>query len=249
MKVVVYLIRDVHEEDHRKRVQKMFRHENFTVIAPDIPYKEDVVGYNTQEAYQIGWCLADSRENYPKQPVIVLKDSSMCLSGSNTIYNVVSEALNNNDHNFDVCYLCKWKDKCHFYTNRQQISKTSYSLVKTRNAHGCQALMFTPQGRDIILGVKPMRNGEFFKGRVSFDKTLHTHVANGSIIASTISPNLFTYNLGLAVNDEDFLKVNECDAIHLNKASKSPINYYVAVLILVILFALIVWAAICVSPQ
>ncbi len=251
-KVVVYVIRDRHHEDRRHIVQKLFRTKDFTVVIPDIPYdsidSDAKNPYERQEAYQVGWCLSDAKEKYPKQPVLILKDSSLCVVNPDTVYKVIYGVINN-DTPFHVCYLCRWNDKCHLHSHRRKLKGLAMYVAKTQSPHGVQALLFSPTGRDTLLGQKPMKNGDFFKARESLSKTLHAHIVHGNLDALCVMPNLIEYDIRLALEDDDFVKVNECTSVlHSGDVHPNAINIYVAALIIIILLFLIIWAAICVAP-
>lgn len=249
-KVVVYLIRDGHHSDQRDKLRSLFKSEHFILIVPNIPLEENR-HYHSNEAYQIGWCLSDCRENYKENSCIILKDSCKCVAKKKFIYEIVYGALNN-DKSFDVCYLSKYMDKCHLYSNRRKIVKTPFGLAKTSSPHGAEALLFTRNGRDVILGIKPMKNGEFFKPRETFEKSLHYNISKGYVDAFCVFPNLFFFDISLSTSNQDYIKVNECEDIQNSLTTKNKtctINIYVATIIIIILFILIVWAAICVSPS
>jgi len=255
-KVVVYVIHDEHHEDRRSKIRNIFKKRDFHVLFPEIPYKDvdmEVDGkryelYERHEAYQVGWCLADAKENYSKNPVLVIKDSSLCAADRDTVSDVIHSSLSNSE-SFHVCYLCKWNDKCQLHSRRKKIKGTMSSLVKTQSPHGIQALLFTPDGRDVILGVKPMKNGEFFKARESLGKSLNVHIVKGNLDAFCVVPNLIAYDIGLALDDRDYLKANECSPVlAFGVSGSSSINIYVAALVIVILLILIIWAAVCVAP-
>lgn len=249
--IVVYVIRDVHHEDRRSKLVGLFKDDDFHVIIPDIGY--DVTEtpdnvYNRHEAYQVGWCLADAKENYPTQPVLIIKDSSLCVADPDTISEVVYSSLNAGG-NFHICYLGRWNDKCHLHSKRKKIRGTMSHVAKTQSPHGVQALLFSVMGRDVVLGLKPMKNGKFFKARESISRTLNLNIVRGNLDAFCVVPNLIAYDISLAQEDEDYLKANECTTVlGFGNTNSNSINIYVAVLVIIILLILIVWAAISVSP-
>lgn len=254
--VVVYVIHDEHHEDRRSRIRNIFKKKDFHVVYPEIPYKDvDMeVGnrryelYDRHEAYQAGWCLADAKEKYPANPTLIIKDSSLCAADQDTVSDVIHSSLSNKE-SFHVCYLCKWNDKCQLHSRKKRVKGTMSHLAKTQSPHGVQALLFTPEGRDVVLGVKPMKNGEFFKARESLGKSLNVHIVKGNLDAFCVVPNLIAYDISLALEDRDYLKVNECaPVLALGGSGSSAINIYVAALVIIILFIIIVWAAIYVSP-
>jgi hypothetical protein len=246
--VVVYIIRDEHHQDRRMRLRSLFSSDIFRVIVPNIPFTDEDSTKEKREAYQVGWCLSDAKESFPKNPVIVVKDSSLCVADSETVSGVISSCLSVGD--FHICYLCKWSDKCHLYSHRKEVSHTKNSIAKTQSPHGVQALLFTPEGRDLVLGIKPMKDGEFFRARGSLSKSLNHHIVRGHINAFCVVPNLVAFDISLATDDEDFLKVNECEPVNYPIVDGgNGVNVYIAIIIIVILFIVLVWAAIAASPR
>lgn len=246
-KVIVYIIRDEHHEDHRSKVKSIFHSDHFIIEMPEIPLNEDL-GSERREAYQVGWSLSDAKEKYKNYPVLILKDSSLCVADKFTVYDVIFSSLKSGK--FHVFYLCKWNDKCHLYSRKQKVKGSNSHIVKTQSPYGIQALLFTPEGRDVIIGSKPMKNGEFFRARNSLSKSLNKNIAKGYIDAFCVVPNLIAYDIGLASDDKDFLKLNECAPIlRFNSETNGAVNVYIAVIIIFILLVIIIWAAIVVYPR
>lgn len=250
MGVVVYVIKDSISSDYRAKVAQLFENKDVEVRIPDIKYG-DILSENhlpeRQEAYQVGWCLTDSKDTYPSNSVLIVKDSSTCFAGKEILNKVLRE-IRKIKHTFHVCYLGKWGDRCHLYSQRTRIKGTNYDIVKTSFPHGIQALFFSPEGRDVILGAEPMKNGEYFRARGSIAKSLTSNIRRGNLDAYCVTPNVIDYDLSLSLKDEDYLKLNQCEGVLRIDESKSGINRCVAIFVIIILLIIIVVAAITVYP-
>jgi hypothetical protein len=252
-RIPVYIIRDQHYEDRSNAVASLFIPETFLTIVPAIPSGSattDKNYYNHAEAHQVGWCLRDAKTRFPAQPLIIVKDSTICVADPQTISDIITStlALSGSKETFHLCYLCKWMDKCQLYSNRKSIPGTMATVVQTQSPHGIQAILFTPQGRDTILGKIPMNNGQRFQGRDSLSETFNREIVAGNLTALCIVPNLMEYDIRLASRDCDYLKSNSCAPIPVLRQQSSSINIYVAFIIVVILLVVLVWAAAYVAP-
>lgn len=251
MSVVVYVIRDENhtQTEHRSKVANLFS-ENCRIVIPDIHYK-DILSKDRlterHEAYQIGWCLTDARDNHSSKSILIIKDSSVCDVESEML-DVVLQEVETQRGNFDVCYFGKWNDRCHLYSRRTRILDTHYDLVKTSSPQGIQAIFFSPTGRDVILGAEPMKNGEYFHSRRSIAKSLSSNIKRGNVEAYCVTPNIIHYDLRLALKDEDYLKRNECECVSNVDETRSGVNRYVALFVIIILLVIIIAAAITVYP-
>jgi hypothetical protein len=252
-RIPVYIIRDQHYEDRSNLVASLFIPQTFLTIVPDIPLgspKSDKNYYNRAEAHQVGWCLRNAQKRFPNQPVIIIKDSSICVADPQTISDIITStiSLSVGEETFHLCYLCRWMDKCQLYSNRKSIPGTTTGVVRTQSPHDIQALLFTPQGRDTILGKIPMNNGKLFQARDSLSETFNREIVAGNLTALCIVPNLMEYDIRLASRDCDYLKSNACAPIPVLHQQSSSVNIYVAFIIVVILLIVLVWAAAYVAP-
>jgi hypothetical protein len=198
---------------------------------------------NDYENYQVMYCLADAKQQYPNEPVIIVKDTSVCNADPLTIANIVRASLNGPP--FDLCYLCKWLDQCQLYTDKRQIPDKSTVIAKTQSPHGVQCILFSVSGRDTVLGLKPMKNGNFFKlsPGYSLGKQLNEDIFEGGINAIVIVPNLIEFDLRAAVTNDDYLKLSECAAVTSTQA-QSDTSSYIWFFVIVIFVAILIWAAI-----
>lgn len=250
--VVVYILQDG-IEDRRAEMKTFFKETEdlkYKIILPEIHYQSKHNSIHPKEAhkeaYHVGWCLLDAKENYPDQNIIILKDTCLCNASQETLQTILQKYIEQSSE-FHLGYLCRWEDKCHFHSDKKPI--TGGYIAKTVSPNGLQALMVTPEGREILVGAKPMKNGHFFKPETSLNDHLNREIYNGNIEAICVVPNLFSYDIRQAQSNEDFVKVNECESVPSGLYSKgSSINQYIILLIIIILLIFIIWAAIKVSP-
>jgi hypothetical protein len=250
--IVVYIVQDNPRLDRRTVVKSFFRSDIYTVVLPSIDYnpqKESVRSVEAHyEAYQMGWCLLDAKEQYPSHSILFIKDSCLCTASQEAIDDIVLHYHQRRD-DFDVGYLCKWEDKCHLHSQKESLKDMDAYIAKTVSPHGLQALLITPSGRDILIGQKPMKNGYFFKPEMSLSLHLNREIVDGNVDALCVVPNLFAYDLRLVQTNDDFLKANECEVVPSDLYRQgSYINQYIIILIIIILLIFIIWAAIKVSP-
>lgn len=197
------------------------------------------------ESYRVQWCLQDARNKSPSNSVIILKDTSVSNANTDRISEIVSEVLKDTD--WDLCYLCKWMDRCDLYSNEVQINGLSTHLVKTQSPHGIQALMFSPSGRDIVLGLTKMNNDKVFTPvKKPLSLQLNEAISAGNISAKCVVPNLIEYDILSASNPKDYLKAAECVVDSASSKSNSFAESSSGIswwwfIIIVLLIIFIVW--------
>ena len=254
--IVVYILTSDVESKQTGKLASLFSHPMFKVnilsISPPNDLKSDmkdkkVTDKNLAESYRIRWCLKDAKKNTPKNHVVVLKDTSVSNASTNQMANVISAAINSG--NWDVCYLAKWLDRCDLHSNKKPINGTMTTLSKTVSPHGLQALVFSPNGRDVVLGDKKMKNGELFQNPDKpldkpLDEKLNENIANKNITATTPDPNLINFDISSAKKPSDFLKASECDIAEIlgdkkMQEVKQTSNWFWFLLIIVIVLLIL----------
>jgi hypothetical protein len=258
--IQIYLIQEDHSNDRREKIAHTLSSNNrYNLHIPNIEYNPISVhsidkgstskkSESHYEAYQIGWCLLDSKEKYPSDSTVIIKDTSLLMASEETLDNVLDYYLERQEQ-YHIGYLCRWEDKCHLHAMKRNISESEYYVSKTISPYGLQAFVVTPHGRDILIGQTPMKNGKYFKPEECLSMSLNRQIQNKNIDAMCVVPNLFTFDLRLARRDEDYLKVNECEPIDSSLyVQSSSINQYIVILIIIILLIFIIWATIKVSP-
>ena len=154
--VVVYILSDDPTSSKVQKLKKLFGHPMFIVNALS-PTCQDSRSELDCEYNRCVAALNDSHHNSSTDYTIIVKDSSISMASPELMADVINTTINSGD--FDICYLCKWADRCDLYTNKIPINNTSALIVKTQSGSGVQALLFAPSGRVIILRNKPMKNG------------------------------------------------------------------------------------------
>ncbi len=193
--------------------------------------------YDQIEALSIQEALRQSRIKYPNSSVIVIKNSSVSNTSSSKIIFL-----------YDLCYINRWSDKCQLYTKKLTIDETTM-ITTTQSPNGVQAIMYTPNGRDIILGLRPMKNGKLFIVTQPIAQQLTMMIYQGNISAKCIVPNLVEYNINDAVSNADYLKVQECDLVYTPE--QTNINTVSFFWFFLILFLLIIlgWCLLKIGPK
>lgn len=204
------------------------------------------------ENYQVIDALTQAATEWPTMNVILVKDSSVSNASPEIVTRKV--LMGNNAQNWDLYYLCKWSDQCQKYVNvalpEEEIRAGGSYLAWTYSPYGFQAILFTPAGRDMILGRQPMRNGAFFPSNQPLGAQLQEEILTGAMTAICTVPNLFDYDISLATKNSDFLKLNECQPVSeettVSGTSAAALFWF---LVIVVLIFIVAWAILRVGPR
>jgi hypothetical protein len=193
--------------------------------------------------------LSFARSRHPNSPVLVVEDTSISILDADLMASRVKGVLNHH-RKFDLFYLCKWNDSCATY---QKVGNTDSSdcLYYTKSPHGLQAVLFTPHGRDVVLGYRRMKNGNHFKGQSNLEPALVEAIGEGNILATTCLTNWINYDLTLAEERSEFARANQCSLSGQNNNNGNEtwdIAAWIWLVIIVILVILIAWAIIRMAP-
>ena len=133
-KVVVYILSVIVDSDNVKLLSNLFVDPMFIVKVVNIP---PPVGLNNSdsmsidqkiEAFRVTMVLTDAATNYPNLDVIIIKDNSSTNSSADDVTVVVKTILD--EAGWDLCYLCRWLDRCDLYRNARAIpGKTSFHFI------------------------------------------------------------------------------------------------------------------------
>lgn len=201
------------------------------------------------ESICVNKILTESREQYPEAYVLILKDTSVTVSTMEQIYQLLNQATE--QAGWELFYLTKWNDRCDLYGIPQNVKNKTYTFINTFSPNGFQAIMFSPRGRDIIIGVIPMKNGKLFTPVTqAIEIQLNSNIANGNIIAISTIPNIFEYNISLATNSADYEKANLCSATSIAGSRNRTVTteqtgmsllWYIIIIIMIILIVVALW--------
>ena len=212
--VAVYLLVSDVTSPRTGKVMSLFSNPLFSLgvanVSPpdDLAVPSNLTRNDAISNYRVRWCLYDASQNHPDSYVLVVKDTSTSEASSDRIADIVTAAISSG--NWDVCYLSNWLDRCDLYSEKKPINGTSTTLVKTSSPHGLQAVIFSPAGRDMVLGNQPLRDGSTFPDNQKIHSALHNAVLNGQLHATTVRPNLISYDPLAATKPTDYLKTQEC---------------------------------------
>ena len=139
---------------------------------------------------------------------------------------------------FDVAYLADWQDRCDLFEKLKCDKKSLIKWVKTLSPHGVQSLLWSPKGRDIVLGEKKMKNGKFFTPlRSSLSSQLNFNIEEGNLNALTTTPNFFFFDVNLAVTTFDLEKLCACREIREEEEEITPIPFTIFIVLTAIVIA------------
>lgn len=222
--VVVYVLSADPNGSRAQSVGKLFSAPYFETIGTEIQtpavLPTNVVSSNLPlnqglEAYRVNWALSHARDTEPDKYVIIAKDTSVSAATSDTVQKVVSSAINTGG--WDVCYLCKWLDRCDLYNFSSaptvgSQSTVTYDIVNTKYPNGVQAIMFSPNGIAKILGLTALPSKQsFLPLKSSLGSSLTNAITRGDLVATCIVPNLISYDMTApGTKSTEFYKVNEC---------------------------------------
>lgn len=172
--------------------------------------KTDYQGFTEEsknELYRFILSLKDGTKT--NNPILYITDTSVTDADASTIEAIVTSLLTNE---WDVCYLSKWLDSCDLYSEKKQINKNGTILVNAVNPHGLQAIMVRPDRFvvDSATGEVILKDGTKIQFENSLSQTFQKLIANKKILATTVSPNLFSVDPLTIQRKEDWVKLNEC---------------------------------------
>lgn len=216
MQVAVYIIPETSNPINIERVKLLFENSLFDVNvierAPpaNLESNDRLNRLEKMEIHQYFEVLSDSLEKYPNRSVICIKDTSITNSSAENIADIVIGAITSGD--WDICYLCKWLDRCDMYTQRKRIHGKSTIIAKTYSPYGTQCIMFSPKGRELFLGLQTLNTGRRFPPlKDSLEVALHQAIISNELNAICVIPNLFNYDITLNSADHiDWNKTSEC---------------------------------------
>lgn len=244
--IVVYVLTDDPKSDRVKNVKKIFKNDQFIVsivcVLPtdqkeDKKYESELQVEHHRVFTSLNDCYLNHRDNY----CIIVKDTTISNVDASKIAEVVSYVKGKNDS--DLLYLCKWMDRCDLYTNKEQVLTGGSMVVKTQSPNGIQCLMFSPNGRDIVLGKKKMKNGKKFEliKELDLGYSLNQEIMNGNIDANCLVPNLVDYDPTAAKCNGDYAKTKECEDIN-NPNQNTGTSSFWWIIILIIILIIIIFA-------
>ncbi len=253
--IIVYLLTDRPYSKEVKKLSLLFPAPRYKLILADIPpppHLETSALLTEQDALEIfrfSTVLCDSHQKCPQCYTIVLKDNSVSATDVNILTKVVDEAVSIGE--WDLCYLNRWLDRCDLYRDPICIKGTTVKLVKTFSPNGLQSIMFSPKGRNIVIGKCKLPDGGYFTPiTISLGTKFNLVIDGGQLSALCAVPNLFEFDVFQATSISDLAKLTDCQrppTTTKTSDSPGPIPFFWFVLIILIVI-IIVWAFYAIGP-
>ena len=210
--VIVYLLTDCPK---RHKVQKLIRYFNsspfFILKITNLPPKAKVNvngGMTQEQAIEIcrfDQVLTEAADEYPNKYVIVIKDTSIATSSPKSLERTIRKVKEFGE--WDVCYLTRWLDLCNLYKDPIKIKGSMKVIVRTLSPNGTQALLFSPEGRDIVIGRKKMKNGKYFTPiQIPLGSKLNQEISNKNLFALCTFPKEFEFDVFQTTKTSDLAK-------------------------------------------
>lgn len=193
--------------------------------------------------------LRTAKKNDPKAHCLIVKDNTVTAIDGNTLKDIISRVTR---YKFDFCYLANWGDYCQLHVKLEKKDpKTGISIVKTQHPMGNQCIIFSPSGRDVILGDKMANGMSVNLNGASLCSGLTEEVYNGNLSAITTIPPVFQYDISLnAIRNNDYDKMNFCSPVEIEgSTSSSSSSNMLRFVVVVILALLVAWAIIKLGPR
>jgi hypothetical protein len=185
-------------------------------------------------------CLRRSWRSNPEAHTLILTDRVLTAHKGKHVLDSISTCISVGD--FDLAYLFKHGDKCQMHEPVSSAGQTS--IVSCYSPFGLEAILYSPSGRDIILGKKNMRDGRKFKLKKGLERTLNERIYDGAIKAIGVSPNLFEYDTVNNTTDVSHYSYrNECAPLQLDPRTSERSSWSIIHLVFAFLIILVVaWA-------
>lgn len=163
--------------------------------------------------------LKKARKLAPASPVLVVTNRMTVKSGiaSAGIAELTKEALA--IPGWNICYLGRYMDLCQLNSAidpKTDPGRLTPIFMKTFAPNGLEANLYTPLGRDMVLGKKTLANGQKLSNKGDLNATVRDAIHSSNISAICSSPGIFSYDIhNNATRNTDYLKVNECAAFDM----------------------------------
>ena len=230
-----FILTDGQHQQDVERLENLFSSPLFNVKVVVIPKKlENQTTSSIEETY-IKLCLQQSQSS---RSVICIKDSSVTTIAPDDLERLCTYIQR---RDFDLFYLCRWQDFCQKITDISSVPGININIGRTYNPHGFQAVYFSQNGKDVLLGNSPMRNKQFLD---SFCMALSTEIHSGNIVAYCTLNNVFNFDIVRAVSNLDYLKTHECAVVNSTDQDISTNNGILWFLLLLAIVIVISYAII-----
>lgn len=252
--VIVYLLTDCPKRHKVRKLIEYFNSSPFFILkVTNLPPKAKVnvtSGMTQEQAIEIcrfDQVLTEAADEHPDKYVIVIKDTSIATSTPQSLERTIKKVREFGE--WDVCYLTRWLDLCNLYKDPIKINESMKVIVKTLSPNGTQALLFSPEGRDVVIGRKKMKNGEHFTPiQIPLGSKLNQEIFNKNLFAFCTVPNEFEFDIFQATKTSDLAKLSDCRRPESKDEGPGaiPLLWFIIIVVIVILIA---WALYTIGPS
>lgn len=226
--IVVYLMTDRCDDVNINKLIKFFESSNFyNFHVADIPppVSIDVPILMTQaqaiEIYRFNKILTEASNRYPDLPVLIIKDKSVTITSPELLEDVIQTGLQLSG--WDMFYLNRWLDSCEQYTNKVEVEASMTTLVKTISPNSTLSIIFSPRGRDIVIGRCKMNDGTYFTPvNIPLGEKLNREIVKGNLTAICTVPNQFDFNIFESSGISDLGKLCDCKRPEVEVKNDGP---------------------------
>lgn len=144
----------------------------------------------------------------------------------------------------DLYFLCHWLDACNRLTDVTGVGSIDHgsTLKWSVQPTATQAIMYKPASRDYI-------REALISATVPLTSLLNTYVGQGTLLAVVFVPNIIDFDINLATNNNDYLKLNECDRVTTTSTTSSTSDGLIWFAVITALIILVAWALISIGPR
>lgn len=216
--IIVYLLTERPCNDRVRKLIKFFKSSAFFKLkVVDIPppasldVPDTMTANQALEAYRFNKVLTSASNKHPDKYILVIKDSAVTITTPQLLEETIQTALNLAC--WDIFYLTKWLDACNLYRDKVNVkcSNSMTTLVKTMSPNGTLALIFSPKGRDIVIGRCKMADKKYFTPiKTPLGTKLNENIIIKNLNAICSVPNQFEYDLFEATHVSDLAKLSSC---------------------------------------
>lgn len=248
--LVLIVSMGLNQEHSVDRLRDLFSHRFFITEHLDLTQVQVSNSQKITDQTAVAYALKYAHVNHPDLGVIVIQDTSISNLDSDLMAGRIKGVIRHRV-SYEFFYLCKWMDSCQYYQPVDVESSEVDNLYYTRGPQGLQAILFTPHGRDIVLGYRKMKNGKKFKDLEHLEKGLVENIRDQNLVAVTTLNNLVNFNMMDATSNLDFNRANQCNVSSNNgngNTTSWDIAAWIWLVVIIILVILIAWAIIKMTP-
>jgi hypothetical protein len=237
----VYILTDDPNSNRALKLANVFSDPCFNVIfESEFPStSQNASTEDSIDTFRVVKTLKDAETTNPNGFSIHIKDSSVTQSSPSQVTNHIKHVIKSCDTGiWDICYLCRWLDRCDLHTKVSENPNSLGVISKTVSPQGFQAQLVSPKGRDLLLGNEELAPGRrFLPITTDYDSSLSRNIELGRISAITFTPNLFEFDASLGRNDADYAKLSECRRPSGENDGLYSLGWFLVVILFTIILA------------